>query len=236
MTFRPRAVGRSGRPSSLRLVHPTDVRNRDGPEDPARAGGRRAGRPVPHGHAGSRQALDPVRSGGGITRPLKTSEAVARDVVHDIIADRARTRVTGCRPKRRCSSTTRSAGNRSGGTAPLRGPGPDHIRRGPGGGPMVGTVDPANLGRISSLYYHLAGATYRELFEAWVSPSRCWPTGRPAIPTRRCARPMEPFLGDDGRRGNLADYVEEHASSTPRSAPSPRTACSSCRCSRWDSS
>ena len=29
-------------------------------------------------------------------------------------------------------------------------------------------MDPANLGRISTLYYHLAGATYGELFEAWV--------------------------------------------------------------------
>ena len=42
------------------------------------------------------------------------------------------------------------------------------IRRGPGGGPSVGHVDPANLGRISTLYYHLAGGTYAELFEAWV--------------------------------------------------------------------
>ena len=42
------------------------------------------------------------------------------------------------------------------------------IRRGPGGGPTVCTVDPANLGRVATLYYHLAGATYRELWEAWI--------------------------------------------------------------------
>ena len=42
------------------------------------------------------------------------------------------------------------------------------MRRGPGGGPTVCTVDPANLGRVSTLYYHLAGATYRELWEAWI--------------------------------------------------------------------
>lgn len=41
------------------------------------------------------------------------------------------------------------------------------IRRGPGGGPSVGQVDPANLGRVSTLFYHLAGGTYAELFEAW---------------------------------------------------------------------
>ena len=42
------------------------------------------------------------------------------------------------------------------------------IRRGPGGGPSVGHVDPANLGRVSTLFYHLAGGTYAELFEAWI--------------------------------------------------------------------
>jgi GntR family transcriptional regulator, transcriptional repressor for pyruvate dehydrogenase complex len=41
------------------------------------------------------------------------------------------------------------------------------LRRGPGGGPVVDRLDPANLGRISTLYYHLAGGTYAELFEAW---------------------------------------------------------------------
>lgn len=41
------------------------------------------------------------------------------------------------------------------------------IRRGPGGGPVVGPVDPAHLGRTSALYYRLAGATYGELFAAW---------------------------------------------------------------------
>ena len=35
------------------------------------------------------------------------------------------------------------------------------IRRGPGGGPIVGAVDPANLGRISTLFYHLAGRDLR---------------------------------------------------------------------------
>ena len=41
------------------------------------------------------------------------------------------------------------------------------IRRGPSGGTTVGEVDPASLGRISTLFYHLAGATYAELLDAW---------------------------------------------------------------------
>jgi DNA-binding FadR family transcriptional regulator len=42
------------------------------------------------------------------------------------------------------------------------------IKRGPGGGPVVGTVDPTNLGRVEALFFNLAGATYDELFEAWI--------------------------------------------------------------------
>lgn len=42
------------------------------------------------------------------------------------------------------------------------------IRRGPGGGPVVTSVDPRNLARTSTLYFHLAGANYNELFDAWM--------------------------------------------------------------------
>jgi DNA-binding FadR family transcriptional regulator len=41
------------------------------------------------------------------------------------------------------------------------------MRRGPGGGPAIGFVNPADLGRTTTLYFQTAGATYRELFEAW---------------------------------------------------------------------
>lgn len=39
------------------------------------------------------------------------------------------------------------------------------IRPGPGGGPMVAQVDSIHYGRISSLYYHMQGATYRHITE-----------------------------------------------------------------------
>lgn len=42
------------------------------------------------------------------------------------------------------------------------------IRRGPGGGPRVAPVNAAYLARSASLYFHVAGATYREVFEAWL--------------------------------------------------------------------
>ncbi len=72
------------------------------------------------------------------------------------------------------------------------------IRRGPGGGPIVGAVDPANLGRVSTLYYHLAGATYRELFEAWVI---C----EPIIAELAAGNPDRDLV-----RAGMAPYLELH--------------------------
>ena len=40
------------------------------------------------------------------------------------------------------------------------------IRPGPGGGPMVAPFDSMNFARMTTLYLHLAGATYREVLEA----------------------------------------------------------------------
>jgi DNA-binding FadR family transcriptional regulator len=37
------------------------------------------------------------------------------------------------------------------------------LKPGPGGGPVVGSVDPAHLARTSSLYFHLGGATYESV-------------------------------------------------------------------------
>src|SRR5713226_8033113 len=40
------------------------------------------------------------------------------------------------------------------------------LRTGPGGGPVVAPVDSRYFARMSSLYFHLTGATYRDLVEA----------------------------------------------------------------------
>lgn len=120
-------------------------------------------RPVPS----VQRSCIPIESSGGVTRPLKTSETVARDVVHDIIA-------RGLQPGDKLIPESAmleqygvSRESLREGLRLLEVQGLISLRRGPGGGPVVGTVDPAHLGRISTLYYHLAGATYRELFEAW---------------------------------------------------------------------
>ena len=39
------------------------------------------------------------------------------------------------------------------------------IRPGPGGGPMVAQADTEHFGRMASLFFHMAGATYRDVLE-----------------------------------------------------------------------
>jgi DNA-binding FadR family transcriptional regulator len=41
-----------------------------------------------------------------------------------------------------------------------------NIRPGPNGGPLVGPLDPGDLGRMLSLYFYRRGATFRELVQA----------------------------------------------------------------------
>jgi GntR family transcriptional regulator, transcriptional repressor for pyruvate dehydrogenase complex len=131
-----------------------------------------------------------------LTRSLKTSETVARDVVHDII-------VNGLQPGDNLAPEAAmlelyavSRESLREGLRLLEVQGLITIRRGPGGGPIVGTVDPANLGRISTLYYHMAGATYRELFEAWVLSE--------SLLAERAARHPDP----DERLSAMAPYLE----------------------------
>ena len=91
------------------------------------------------------------------------------------------------------------------------------IRRGPGGGPTVCTVDPANLGRVSTLYYHLAGATYRELWEAWILAESILAERAAANPDDAArAAAMAPYLDDDDRAADeseslVHDHIAFHA-------------------------
>ena len=110
----------------------------------------------------------PIAAGGSVLRPLKAAEVVARDVVQSITA-------AGLQPGDSLPGEAQmlqeygvSRESLREGLRLLEVQGMISIRRGPGGGPIVGTVDPANLGRMEALFFHLAGATYDELFEAWL--------------------------------------------------------------------
>jgi DNA-binding FadR family transcriptional regulator len=119
-------------------------------------------------HADAGRARIDTGSSDAIIRPLKTSERVARDIVRDIVDRRL---ASGDGLPAEAAMLEHYGVSRESlreGLRLLEVQGLITIRRGPGGGPMVGTVDPANLGRAASLYYYMAGATYRELMESWI--------------------------------------------------------------------
>lgn len=93
------------------------------------------------------------------------------------------------------------------------------IRRGPGGGPVVGSAEPLNLGRTATLYFQMAGATYGELFEGWV-------LGEGTLAERAAGHPdeqrrlamMTPYLDGvehaadrAGDAASIADFIAMHA-------------------------
>jgi DNA-binding FadR family transcriptional regulator len=86
------------------------------------------------------------------------------------------------------------------------------IRRGPGGGPIVGHLDPASLGRTSTLYYHLAGGTYAELLEAWVVTETILAERAARNPDREAVRAaMEPYLEPpEDENGGITGFVLSH--------------------------
>lgn len=146
-------------------------------------------------------------------RPLKTSESVAREIVRHIVTEGL---ATGDGLPHESAMLEMYGVSRESLREALRlleTQGLISIRRGPGGGPVVGTVDPAHLGRMSTLYYHLAGATYAELFEAWVA-AEAYIAGLAARnPDRETVRSvMAPFrqLHDDVADEPLEQFVEDH--------------------------
>ena len=127
----------------------------------------------------------PIESTGAMVTQVKTSEAVARRIVGDIVTGRLRPgdRLAGEAVMIEHYGVSRESFRE--GLRLLEAQGMLTMKRGPGGGPIIHSVDPANLGRISTLYFHLAGGTYRELIEACRS-SRSSSTSRsmPGTPCR----------------------------------------------------
>lgn len=133
--------------------------------------------------------------GEALSRPLKTAEIVARDIVGGIVSSGMRTGDPLPAESAMLEQHGVSRESLREGLRLLEVQGLIRIRRGPGGGPIVGQVDPANFGRVSTLYFHLAGASYDELFDAWVVAEAVMATraARHPNPTERRAA-MEPYL------------------------------------------
>jgi len=128
-------------------------------------------------------------------RVIKTSDTVALQIVHDIKArgltrgDRLPSETSMLQEYRVSRGSLREAFRL------LEVQGLIRFKPGPGGGPIVGSVEAENLARTSTLYFHLGGMTYgelfstQELFESLCARLAC------AHPDRR--ERMRPFLRSD---------------------------------------
>ena len=141
--------------------------------------------------------------GEALSRPLKTAEIVARDIVRSIVSSGMRTGDPLPPESAMLEQHGVSRESLREGLRLLEVQGLIRIRRGPGGGPTVGQVDPANFGRVSTLYFHLVGASYDELFDAWVVAE--------AIMAVRAARHPSPAV----RRTAMEPYVLPHPPAHP---------------------
>src|SRR5262249_4197161 len=109
---------------------------------------------------------DRVRHPASRLRSVKRSEVLAREIVEEIVAG-------GLKPGGVLPAEGLLLDHYQGGPASLRqalrlldSQGLVPLKSGPGGGPVVGEVDAANLGRTATLYFRLAGATCGVLAEA----------------------------------------------------------------------
>ncbi len=107
-----------------------------------------------------------IRRGGPVLRNVKRSELLAREIVEEIIS-------RGLEPGDFLPPEAVMLSHYEVGRASLRealrlleAQGLVSLKPGPGGGPVLGKVDPVNLGRTATLYFRLAGASYGLLAEA----------------------------------------------------------------------
>lgn len=152
---------------------------------------------------------------GAVFRPLKTAESVARDIAHDIVSNNLETGDTLPTEAVMLEQYGVSRESLREGLRLLETQGFITIRRGPRGGPMVGTVDPANLGRVSTLYFHLLGATYDELFDTWLIAEQMIAERAARNPDdARRREAMAPYFENRNGRapGELEEFVTRHTS------------------------
>ena len=155
----------------------------------------------------------PITAGDAWERPTKASEAFARELVADLVAD---SMSTGERLPTEAAMVEHYGYSRESvreGLRLLEVAGLVTLHRGGRGGPRIGRVDPGNFGRMSTLFLHLAGASYDELFEALVV-AECMLAERAALnPDRELVeRTVRPLLERSDHGGpSLGDFVKEHA-------------------------
>ena len=143
---------------------------------------------------------------------MKASETFARELIDDIVR---RGLDTGARlpteatlvQDYRCSRQSVREGLRL-----LEVSGLVTMHRGVGGGPRLGRVDPGNLGRMATLFLHLAGATHDELFDALITAESLLAERAAGNPDRAAVEAaMRPHLQHPDRAElSKADFIVEH--------------------------
>jgi GntR family transcriptional repressor for pyruvate dehydrogenase complex len=166
-----------------------------------------------HPTGGHGRPLVTIATGDATNRPLKTSETVARDVVHAIVTGGLR---TGDKLPSEAAMLEEYGVSRESlreGLRLLEVQGLITLRRGPGGGPVVGRIDAANLGRMGTLYFHLAGCTYDELFDATIMTESTLAGLAARNPDRAAVRAaMQPYVdADEPTATDVEAFVEEHS-------------------------
>jgi GntR family transcriptional repressor for pyruvate dehydrogenase complex len=99
---------------------------------------------------------------------MKASERVAQDIVRDIVRRRLQ---TGDRLPLEAAMVDEYGVSRTSLREALRlleVQGLISLKPGPGGGPVVGAVEPAHLAKMTALYFHLGAATYADVMRTQV--------------------------------------------------------------------
>jgi DNA-binding FadR family transcriptional regulator len=137
--------------------------------------------------------------------PRKTSERIAVDIVHDIVSDGLRSGDHLPLEAAMGEQYQASRGSVREALRLLEVQGLVHLKPGPGGGPVVGTVDPANLARMVTLYFHLNASTYGELLDAQALLESLCAQRAACHPDRRDA--LRPFLDPEPPDSEVAYRV-----------------------------
>jgi len=104
----------------------------------------------------------------GRSRTIKASERVAQDIVRDIVR---RGLESGDHLPLEAAMVAEYGVSRTSLREALRlleMQGLISLKPGPGGGPVVGMVEPSHLARTAALYFHLSGSTYAEVMRTQV--------------------------------------------------------------------
>ncbi len=131
-------------------------------------------------------------------RPAKTAETVAAAIVSDVVSRRLRPGDMLPSEAAMLSQYRVSRASLREGLRLLEVQGLIRLKPGPGGGPMLDTVDPRSLAQITTLYLHLGGATYSELFQAQLTMAPISAGLAARNPDRALVRAtLGPYLADD---------------------------------------